>query len=164
MDDWWCNAAEPYLGRRALRPQPEGHQLRAGAAEGVTRDLRARSGPVFYAAPREYFLHGCATVDYFLSPKSSFPIGFSRSRGGPRGPRACSRRARGRPSSSVTAAVGLTVEPKILALVHEHFLWRFPYLERIQEGSPQGAKGSCRTPGPPRARGAAAFRAEMFRP
>jgi hypothetical protein len=98
------NAAEPYLGRRALRPQPEGHQLRAGAAEGVTRDLRARSGPVFYPAPREYFLHGCTAVDYFLSPKSSFPIGFSRSRGGPRGPRACSRRARGRPRPAAASA------------------------------------------------------------
>ena len=32
------------------------------------------------------------------------------------------------------AAVGLTFEPKVLALVQERFLWHFPYsyLERIQ--------------------------------
>ena len=28
--------------------------------------------------------------------------------------------------------VGLTVEPKVLALVQECFLWRFPHLERVQ--------------------------------
>ena len=70
----------------------------------VAPALRARSGPVFYPAPREYFLHGCTAVDYFLSPKSSFPIWFSRSRGGPRGPRACSRRARGRPRPAAASA------------------------------------------------------------
>jgi hypothetical protein len=25
------------------------------------------------------------------------------------------------------------VEPKVLALVREHFLWHFPYLERVQK-------------------------------
>jgi hypothetical protein len=30
------------------------------------------------------------------------------------------------------AAVGLTVEPKVLALVYGCFLWQFPNLERIQ--------------------------------
>jgi hypothetical protein len=31
-----------------------------------------------------------------------------------------------------TEDVGVTVEPKVLALVHEHFLWHIPYLERVQ--------------------------------
>jgi hypothetical protein len=38
-------------------------------------------------------------------------------------------------------SVSLTVEPKVLALVQEHFLWNFPYLERIQgvhKGVPKG--------------------------
>jgi hypothetical protein len=36
--------------------------------------------------------------------------------------------------------VGLTVESKVLALVHGRFLWHFPYLERIQ-GSSTGCEG-----------------------
>jgi hypothetical protein len=46
------------------------------------------------------------------------------------------------------AAVGLTVEPKVRALVRARFLWHFPYLERIQgvlDGVPRGLVGP---PGP----------------
>ena len=46
------------------------------------------------------------------------------------------------------AAVGLAAEPKVLALVQGHFLWHFPYLERIQgvlDGVPRGPVGP---PGP----------------
>jgi hypothetical protein len=38
------------------------------------------------------------------------------------------------------AAVALTVQPKILALVQKRFLWRFPYLERA-EGVLDGGLG-----------------------
>jgi hypothetical protein len=47
------------------------------------------------------------------------------------------------------AAVGLTGEPKALAQVQERFLWRFPYLERVQgvlDGVPRGPVGPPGTP------------------
>ena len=44
--------------------------------------------------------------------------------------------------------IGLTVEPKVLALARVRFLWRVPYLERVQGVLDGGAKGSCGTPGP----------------
>jgi hypothetical protein len=34
-------------------------------------------------------------------------------------------------SRSTAGAVGLTVEPKVLALVRTHLLWRFPYMKRV---------------------------------
>ena len=38
------------------------------------------------------------------------------------------------------AAVGLAVESKVLALVRARFLWRFPYMERVQ-GVLDGCQG-----------------------
>ena len=50
----------------------------------------------------------------------------------------------------VQPAVGLTVQPKVLALVQARFLWHFPYLERIHgilEGVPTRGRSSVGGPG-----------------
>ena len=44
--------------------------------------------------------------------------------------------------------MGLTVEPKVLALVHQRFLWPFPYLERIQGVLDGASKGPVGPQGP----------------
>jgi hypothetical protein len=47
------------------------------------------------------------------------------------------------------AAVGFTVEPKVLALLQGHCPWRFPYLEGDVQGFLDGVpiiKGFCGTP------------------
>jgi hypothetical protein len=47
-----------------------------------------------------------------------------------------------------SAAVGLTVEPKVLALVRARFLWNVPYLERIQGVLDGVRRGPVGLPGP----------------
>ena len=59
------------------------------------------------------------------------------------------RRARVPGAITQRAVVGLTAEPKVLALVRARFLWHFPYLERSQavlDGVSRGYEGP---PGPP---------------
>ena len=53
-------------------------------------------------------------------------------------------------SVSSCRSYSLTVEPKVLALVQECFLWRVPYLERVQAGVLDGVRrGPVGPPGTP---------------
>jgi hypothetical protein len=45
--------------------------------------------------------------------------------------------------------VGLTVEPRVLALVYERFLWQLPYMERSQGVLGGVRRGAVGPPGPP---------------
>ena len=44
--------------------------------------------------------------------------------------------------------MGLTVEPKVLALVYERFLWQLPYMERSQGVLGGVQRGPVGPPGP----------------
>ena len=58
---------------------------------------------------------------------------------------------RGEAAPGVTtqlAAVGLAIEPKVLALVRARFLWRFPYLERTRGVFDGVRRGPVGPPGP----------------